>query len=312
MGCSVRSPDGSSPRAPPQFQAICQCPEHAELNGITLPPSDPFWDEYYPPNGWNCRCTVVQVLKNKYPKTDRAEAYARGQKALVKDAKGMFRFNSGKQEKAFPDYNPYTLSKCNSCTRKLDLAKGLSDNELCQWCIRCRKIAHEVGSRYSENEAKYQVLKDDSNYINVSFDKETGGLGAEHIMHNRSGSGYSYELSVLTAGSKAGHSVILGPEPNDKYKVRSTEGSWDGFKFEVSGKLTFSKSAVRNGLKHCASKKTTEYAVLYFPNGGFNLPEFKEGLSMFNGLAPQNDGQWLRFKKIICIQEEEIVLEWDV
>lgn len=114
-------------------------PEHAALNGITLPPSDPFWDEYYPPNGWNCRCTVVQVLKDKYPQTNRAEAYARGQKALVKDTKGMFRFNSGKQEKAFPDYNPYTLSKCNSCTRKLDLAKDLSDNELCSACLLIRK-----------------------------------------------------------------------------------------------------------------------------------------------------------------------------
>lgn len=30
-------------------------PEHASLNGVTLPPSDTFWDEYYPPNGWNCR-----------------------------------------------------------------------------------------------------------------------------------------------------------------------------------------------------------------------------------------------------------------
>lgn len=41
-------------------------PEHAALNGVTLPPSDTFWDEYYPPNGWNCRCTAVQVRKGKY------------------------------------------------------------------------------------------------------------------------------------------------------------------------------------------------------------------------------------------------------
>ena len=26
-------------------------PEHAELNGVTLPQSDSFWDTYYPPNG---------------------------------------------------------------------------------------------------------------------------------------------------------------------------------------------------------------------------------------------------------------------
>lgn len=26
-------------------------PEHAALHGVTLPMSDPFWEEYYPPNG---------------------------------------------------------------------------------------------------------------------------------------------------------------------------------------------------------------------------------------------------------------------
>lgn len=35
--------------------------EHAALEGITLPPSDKFWNKYYPPNGWNCRCTAVQL-----------------------------------------------------------------------------------------------------------------------------------------------------------------------------------------------------------------------------------------------------------
>lgn len=113
-------------------------PEHAALNGVTLPMSDPFWDEYYPPNGWNCRCTVVQVLKEDYPATDRKEAYRRGREALSKDKKGMFRFNSGKQGKTFPDYNPYTLSKCTTCTRKLNLAKGIPDNELCNGCIYLR------------------------------------------------------------------------------------------------------------------------------------------------------------------------------
>ena len=109
-------------------------PEHAALHGVTRPMNDPFWDTYYPPNGWNCRCTVVQVLKDKYPATDHAEAMQRGREALAKDKKGMFRFNSGKQGKTFPDYNPYTLGKCTNCTRKLNLAKGIADNELCAAC----------------------------------------------------------------------------------------------------------------------------------------------------------------------------------
>lgn len=37
-------------------------PEHAALDGTTLPPSDPFWDAYYPPNGWNCFTEGTKVL----------------------------------------------------------------------------------------------------------------------------------------------------------------------------------------------------------------------------------------------------------
>ena len=28
---------------------------HRKLDGVTLPPSSKFWDEYFPPNGWRCR-----------------------------------------------------------------------------------------------------------------------------------------------------------------------------------------------------------------------------------------------------------------
>ena len=127
-------------------------PEHAALGGVTLPQSDPFWETYYPPNGWNCRCTVVQVRKSKYATTPRDEAIARGEEALQRDTKGIFRFNPGKEKKSVPDYNPYTIRRCRDC----DIAKGktnlvfIPDNEL---CAACRKI-HECWRRKQDNEAE--------------------------------------------------------------------------------------------------------------------------------------------------------------
>lgn len=128
-------------------------PEHAALEGVTLPMSDPFWETYYPPNGWNCRCTVAQVRKQKYPATDHNEAMSRGQEALDGERFNIFRFNSGKQGKAMPDYNPYTIQRCNDCSIAKDGKVQLSfvpDYELCQGCIMVRKCYEE---RSRENSA---------------------------------------------------------------------------------------------------------------------------------------------------------------
>ncbi|MEO7977762.1 phage minor head protein [Flavobacterium sp.] len=35
--------------------------EHRTLHDIIKPADDPFWDKWYPPNGWHCRCYVVQT-----------------------------------------------------------------------------------------------------------------------------------------------------------------------------------------------------------------------------------------------------------
>lgn len=119
-------------------------PTHAEMAGITLPASDPFWAEFYPPNGWGCRCSVVQVRKSKYPPTDHEEAMARGKSALEVDKKGMFRFNAGMEQKTMPDYNPYTIKRCKDC----DMNNGnmklvfVPENELCAACKLVRTLAN--------------------------------------------------------------------------------------------------------------------------------------------------------------------------
>lgn len=127
-------------------------PEHAALDGVTQPPSDPFWAEFCPPNGWNCRCTVVQVRKSKYTETPHAEAMRLGAEALQGDSKGIFRFNPGLEQKTVPDYNPYTIRRCRDCDiakGKIKLARFVPDNEVCQACA----IFHECAGNAEKSAA---------------------------------------------------------------------------------------------------------------------------------------------------------------
>lgn len=149
-------------------------PEHAALNGVTLPPSDPFWEEYYPPNGWNCRCTVVQVRKSKYPATPHDEAMALGEEALQRDTKGIFHFNPGKENKTIPDYNPYTIRRCRDCDiakGKIKLAKFIPENEL---CAACKYLRTCLEHKYSDGFRNYK--KEVTNSVTAIDGKECANL----------------------------------------------------------------------------------------------------------------------------------------
>lgn len=39
-------------------------PAHAALDGVKLPKDDPRWNSIMPPNGYNCRCTVVEIFND--------------------------------------------------------------------------------------------------------------------------------------------------------------------------------------------------------------------------------------------------------
>ena len=87
---------------------------HAVLNGICLPKDDDFWTEYYPPNGWRCRCIAVEVLARENTLSDSKKAKELGEKATThiapngKNKLQMFRFNPGTEKKVFPPNNAYS------------------------------------------------------------------------------------------------------------------------------------------------------------------------------------------------------------
>lgn len=68
-------------------------PEHSKLDGIIAPINSPFWDKYYPPNGWRCRCDVIQT----------AEPASIALPTHVPDVKPEFELNIGKSGQIFSE-----------------------------------------------------------------------------------------------------------------------------------------------------------------------------------------------------------------
>lgn len=108
--------------------------EHAPLHNTTLPVNDPFWENYLPPLGWNCRCTAVQVLRDKYPVSNSEHAIMLGDMATEQPKQKIFRFNPGKTETIFPPKHPYyKLSHQDKPVVKEVLEAQAAENIEKQW-----------------------------------------------------------------------------------------------------------------------------------------------------------------------------------
>ena len=128
---------------------------HRALHNVTLPVTSRFWDEYFPPNGWNCRCTVERVRRGKYTESDEAQAMLAGSQATAGKHQEMMRFNPGKKMACFPAYNPYTVSRCKDCPNRpgtLNLAK-IPENELCAACKVIKEMAKSKESLQEQRKA---------------------------------------------------------------------------------------------------------------------------------------------------------------
>ena len=221
--------------------------EHRGMEGITLPPDDPFWDKYYPPNGWNCRCTVMKVRAAKYPATDSKTAMEAGDKAVSGKHAEMFRFNPGKQRAAYPAYNSYTIGKCRTCSRNgLELAK-VPSNELCAACPIIRECAGDISKSqsailrkhyYREMEPllkKKAVVLLDGTPRSVGFRKE----GNEHLYSDTFG-----RSSVLKKEHLSGlYGVLQNAVYEDKAELsherKDNIRRFYYLKAEIDGKTVF-------------------------------------------------------------------------
>lgn len=165
-------------------------PEHAALEGVTLPMSDPFWDTAFPPNGWNCRCHVIPVLKEDFPLSNRQRA----QDAFDDMTQGkasIFRYNPGKEGVIFPPHHPYYGKRGYKHCLNPHLATSLGDNEEC-----------DVHSNLKQNYVPQKKVLETT---------EEGHTIQQYDNVNPEASDYKQVLAVARFFAKLGEDVELLP-----------------------------------------------------------------------------------------------------
>lgn len=91
---------------------------HAKLDGVTRPVDDAFWDNYYPPNGWNCRCDVIQAIGKRVTAKTAIQA--------PDDVPAMFKTNLAKTGVVFPKDHPFFEHLPSDITKAADGANPFS------------------------------------------------------------------------------------------------------------------------------------------------------------------------------------------
>jgi SPP1 gp7 family putative phage head morphogenesis protein len=123
---------------------------HRVLHGVTLPVDDKFWQQYTPPNGWGCRCTVVAVPKDDpdFPVRDAQGSTINGKEVFPTPAYEIFKTNTAKDQKLFPDKHPYLPKGFGNCKYK-----SLVFNDVKAICKACRKV-DAASARWSNDVTK--------------------------------------------------------------------------------------------------------------------------------------------------------------
>ena len=279
--------------------------DHRVFWGTVLPVDDPFWKEHRPGDRWNCKCELRATDK---------DCTARPSGTEKDNPQSGLENNPGKDGHLFSDKHPYYPDSCASCqysgNKLMALFHDLAGSRKhCNSCRKVEKVVKEtkgLDERKDTNRKEYERLKRDPDYINVKYDKKSGGVMATHKEHNfdptigRFGIPRGdYEKITQKALFKKGYAVRLREEEGEE-GVKQPDGY-------VNDRLMDIKGIEGNPLYalNRANIQRVHTAVLYFHEAvDFDLKAVQEKWNFLPEWINNNEritNKTVYLQEVICV-----------
>jgi SPP1 gp7 family putative phage head morphogenesis protein len=194
-------------------------PEHAAIDGVVEPVDSPFWNTHYPPNGWNCRCTVYQVEKGTKGTTMPKDIPANP---------SLFQNNVGKTGIIFPSSHPYfeNLTAAQRKTVNGNIENAVSEireAKILEKEKEIRNLRYEKGVIYNRFGTVLEEVKGD--LTNVFF-TNSELVSNNYVTHNHTEDSFfsTYDIRFIVSSNPMEFRAVLSDRV---LSIIRPENGWD-------------------------------------------------------------------------------------
>lgn len=248
--------------------------DHKALDGIIKPAKDAFWNQFYPPNGWNCRCDVDRVIYGSITPDDELPSND--------SVPPLLRTNLAKNGLVFPEDHPYF--KDSKKTDPITFAPSNLDKYEKKYSLKVKrdifsKLKNVVPLKHTGKGAYYHPVHD---VVNIPHDarRKASKWYAEAVVYHEYGHAVDFHNGLQTnkhiTGLMNKHRKVFAKGRNKGYKeidARLLQLGFRAFKNKNHDLLNM-VGAAHDTLKALNPKYGRGHSLAYFKRKGNKEAEF--------------------------------------